>query len=96
MEGTATKILDTLARIGVDTIVLDKRNYLSHHASSEDLMLMIDLMKPKYYMPVIGEYRQQVANANAAKQIGMKCDHILLKLNGDVAYFEMVNLSITI
>lgn len=88
MEGTATKILDTLARIGVDTIVLDKRNYLSHHASSEDLMLMIDLMKPKYYMPVIGEYRQQVANANAAKQIGMKCDHILLKLNGDVAYFE--------
>ena len=45
-------------------------------------------MKPKYYMPVIGEYRQQVANANAAKQIGMKCDHILLKLNGDVAYFE--------
>ena len=88
MEGTATKILDTLARIGVDTIVLDKRNYLSHHASSEDLMLMIDLMKPKYYMPVIGEYRQQVANANAAKQIGMSCDHILLKLNGDVAYFE--------
>ena len=88
MEGTATKILDTLARIGVDTIVLDKRNYLSHHASSEDLMLMIDLMKPKYYMPVIGDYRQQVANANAAKQIGMKCDHILLKLNGDVAYFE--------
>ena len=88
MEGTATKILDTLARIGVDTIVLDKRNYLSHHASSEDLMLMIDLMKPKYYMPVIGEYRQQVANANAAKQIGMRCDHILLKLNGDVAYFE--------
>lgn len=88
MEGTATKILDTLARIGVDTIVLDKRNYLSHHASSEDLMLMIDLMKPKYYMPVIGEYRQQVANANAAKQIGMRYDHILLKLNGDVAYFE--------
>ena len=88
MEGTATKILDTLARIGVDTIVLDKRNYLSHHASSEDLMLMIDLMKPKYYMPVIGEYRHQVANANAAKQIGMRCDHILLKLNGDVAYFE--------
>ena len=88
MEGTATKILDTLARIGVDTIVLDKRNYLSHHASSEDLMLMIDLMKPKYYMPVIGEYRQQVANANAAKQIGMRCDHILLKLNGDVAYLE--------
>ncbi len=88
MEGTATKILDTLARIGVDTIVLDKRNYLSHHASSEDLMLMIDLMKPKYYMPVIGDYRQQVANANAAKQIGMRCDHILLKLNGDVAYFE--------
>lgn len=88
MEGTATKVLDTLAKIGVDTIVLDKRKYLSHHASSEDLMLMLDLMKPKYYMPVIGEYRQQVANANVAKQIGMDYTNILLKLNGDVAYFE--------
>ena len=51
-------------------------------------MLMIDLMQPKYYMPVIGEYRHQVANRDVALEIGMDEDHILLRLNGEVAYFE--------
>ena len=48
---------------------------------------MINLMNPKYYFPVIGEYRHQVANANAAKKLGMKESNILLKLNGQVATF---------
>ena len=88
MEKTATKILDGLAKIGANVIELSRKKYLSHHASSEDLMLMIDLMRPKYYMPVIGEYRQQVANRNVAKEVGMDDEHILLRLNGEVAYFE--------
>ena len=88
MERTATKILDGLAKIGANVVELSKKKYLSHHASSEDLMLMIDLMRPKYYMPVIGEYRNQVANRNVAKEVGMDDDHILLRLNGEVAYFE--------
>lgn len=88
MERTATKLLDAMAKVGANVIELSKKKYLSHHASSEDLMLMLDLMKPKYYMPVIGEYRHQVANANVAKQIGMKDENILLRLNGQVAYFE--------
>ena len=88
MERTATKLLDGLAKIGANVVELSKKKYLSHHASSEDLMLMIDLMRPKYYMPVIGEYRHQVANANVAKEVGMDDDHILLRLNGEVAYFE--------
>ena len=88
MERTATKLLDGLAKIGANVIELSRKKYLSHHASSEDLMLMIDLMQPKYYMPVIGEYRHQVANANVAKEVGMDDDHILLRLNGEVAYFE--------
>ena len=49
-------------------------------------------MNPKYYFPVIGEYRHQVANANAAKRIGMKDENILLKLNGDVVTFKNGNL----
>ena len=88
LERTETKLLDGLAKIGANVISLSKSKYLSHHASSEDLMLMIDLMQPKYYMPVIGEYRHQVANGNVAKEVGMDDKHILLKLNGEVAYFE--------
>ncbi len=88
MERTATKIFDTIARMGAKVIELPMKQFPSHHASSEDLMLMLDLMNPKYYMPVIGEYRHQVANANVAKRLGMKEENILLKLNGEVAYFE--------
>lgn len=88
MELTAAKLYDTLARIGAKVIDLPKSKYLSHHASSEDLMLLIDLMQPKYYMPVIGEYRHQVAAKNSAMKAGIKEENILLKLNGEVAYFE--------
>ncbi len=88
MEHTATKIQDSIAKIGANVVELPRKKYPSHHASSEDLMLMIDLMKPKYYMPVIGEYRHQVENANAALKVGMAEENILLKLNGEVAYFE--------
>lgn len=88
MESTATKIMDNISKIGANIVVLSEKKYLSYHASSEDLMLMIDLMKPKYYMPVIGEYRHQVANANACKKAGMPDENILLKLNGEIVYFE--------
>ncbi|MBR3898609.1 MAG: ribonuclease J [Bacilli bacterium] len=88
MERTATKIFDVLSKIGANIIELSKRKYLSYHASSEDLMLMINLMNPKYYMPVIGEYRHMVANKNVAIEAGMKEEDVLLRLNGEVAYFE--------
>jgi len=51
-------------------------------------MLMLNLMNPKYYMPVIGEFRHMVANKEIAKEIGMNEDDIILRLNGQVAYFE--------
>ena len=50
--------------------------------------MMIDLINPKYYMPVIGDYRDQVENAKVAYAIGMKEENVLLKLNGQVVTFE--------
>lgn len=88
MERSATRVYDDIAKIGAKLVILSNRKYLGHHASKEDLMMMINLMQPKYYMPVIGEYRHQVENANAAKEVGMSEDHILLRLNGDVVTFE--------
>ena len=88
MESSATKLMDRLAKIGANVVTLPEKKYLSHHASSEDLMLMLDLMQPKYYFPVIGEYRHQVENAKAAMAVGMQEDHILTLLNGQVAVFE--------
>ena len=88
MEKSATKVFDDISKIGANLIILPLKKYLGHHASSEDLMMMINLMNPKYYFPVIGEYRHQVANAEAAKKVGIAEENILLKLNGDIVTFD--------
>lgn len=85
MERLFANISDTIARIGSDMISLSPKKYLQHHASAEDLMLMLDLIKPKYYFPVIGDYRYQVANANIAKKLGYNESNIILRTNGEIA-----------
>lgn len=87
MERRATKIYDEIAKRGTNLIIFPTKKYLSNHASSEDLMMMINLMEPKYYFPVIGEYRHQVENKKAALKVGMKEESILLRLNGQVTTF---------
>lgn len=88
MEKTSTKLFDDISKIDSNLIILSPNKYLSNHASSEDLMLMLNLMNPKYYFPVIGEYRHQVENAQCALNIGMNEENILLRLNGDVVEFN--------
>ncbi len=92
MEKSATKVFDDVSKIGSNIVILPEKKYLSNHASSEDLMLMLDLMNPKYYFPVNGEYRHQVANKEVALKVGMKEENIILKLNGEVATFIDGNL----
>ncbi|MBE6159843.1 MAG: ribonuclease J [Lactobacillales bacterium] len=87
MEKRATRVYDDVAKIGSNLIILSS-SYLSNHASSEDLMMMINLMNPKYYFPVIGEYKQQVENANNAKKVGYTDENIILKLNGMITEFR--------
>lgn len=86
-EKAAVRICDSIARCGAEVVTLSKKN-ITYHASSEDLMLMLDLINPKYYFPVMGEYRFQVANANIASLIGIPKENILLKQNGDVVEFD--------
>ena len=87
-EKTYYNLLNEISKFGSDVITIANKNHLSYHASSEDLMMMIDLMKPKYYFPIRGEYYMQVANAEIASKVGIPNSNIILKQNGDVAYFE--------
>ncbi len=89
IEKRLAVIMDEIAMLGADAISLSSKKHLLHHASREDLMLMIDLMNPKYYFPVKGEYRCQYANAEIAEELGIPKENIILKLNGDV--LELVN-----
>lgn len=86
-ERLAIKVVDNISKAGVSVVTMSRKENLLHHASSEDIMLMLDLMNPKYYMPVEGEYRHMVANAKDASHVGMKKENILLKQNGDVVTF---------
>ncbi len=86
-EKTIVKLENDLAMVGCKIISLPKTKNILHHASQEDLMLMIKLMNPKYYIPVKGEYRYMVNNANLASALGIPADHIFLKQNGDVIEF---------
>jgi ribonuclease J len=87
-EKTFYKLLDRIAMVGATSVMLPPKKYLSYHASSEDLMTMIDLMSPKYYFPIKGEYSEQVANGDLAYALGIPRENIILKENGDVASFE--------
>ena len=86
-EKLAIKVIDDISKKGVNVVTLSKKDHLLHHASSEDIMLMIDLMAPKYYMPVEGEYRHMIKSADAAYHLGIPKENILLKQNGDVVNF---------
>ncbi len=87
VEKRMTMLMDEIAMLGVDAVSLSNKKHLLHHASREDLMLMINLMNPKYYFPVKGEYKDQCANAEVAEEVGIAPENILLKQNGDVALF---------
>lgn len=89
IEKRMAVVMDEIAMLGANAVSLSNKKHLSHHASREDLMLMINLMNPKYYFPVKGEYRLQYANGEIAEELGIPKENIILKQNGDV--FELVN-----
>lgn len=86
-EKIFVKIQDEIAMMGANVVTLPNTYTILHHASGEDLMIMLNLVNPKYYMPVKGEYRLMVNNANLASELGMPKENILLKQNGDVVEF---------
>ena len=87
-EKLLVKILNDLAIKGVNIVQIPKDKSVRHHASSEDLRLLVKLFNPKYYMPIKGEYRYQVQNGNLAYSVGIPKENILLKENGDVVTIE--------
>lgn len=87
-EKTIVNLMNELAIIGVNIISIPKEKSVRHHASSEDIMLLLKLFNPKYYMPIKGEYRYQVENGNLALKVGINKNNIILKENGNVVLFE--------
>ena len=87
-ERLLVKLENDLAMMGCEIVSIPKDKQILLHASQEDLMLMIKLLNPKYYVPIKGEYRYMVNNANLALKLKMNSDNILLKQNGEVINIE--------
>ena len=88
VEKRMVLIMDEFAKKKINVVALSNKDHLLFHPSKEDLMLMIQLMNPKYYFPVKGNYKEQVENANLAYKLGVPKENVLLKQNGDVITFE--------
>jgi ribonuclease J len=68
--------------------------HISGHASREDLRMMIDLLRPQYFVPVHGEYRHQHLHAELGRQAGIPGEDIFILENGDVLEMDLENAEI--
>ncbi len=87
-ELEASQMENELYKEDVNVVTLDRKKVLSMHASAEDVKMLLFLLKPKYFIPVHGEYRNLVDNANIALDVGYFADRIVVLDNGQVALFE--------
>jgi len=62
--------------------------HTSGHGGQEELKLMVELAKPKYMIPVHGEYRMQVVHAHLAQQAGVPAENTFVLKNGEVVCFS--------
>lgn len=79
------KTIDLLYKLGADVIYDSKEDvHVSGHACQEELKLIMALTKPKYFVPVHGEFRMLKTHAELAKQMGLQSKDILIPELGDI------------
>lgn len=84
-EKGVTKIINNLYKRGAEVIYEeDFEVHVSGHACQEELKLLLNLVKPKFFIPIHGEYRHLVAHADIAENIGIPKENIFVLENGDL------------
>ena len=88
-ERAIAGIINRLYRLGAD-VIYEKISdiHVSGHAFREELKLMINLTKPRFFIPIHGEYRHLTLHARLAQEVGIPPERILLAENGQVVEFE--------
>ncbi len=88
-EKAISSTINSLYRRGAD-VVYDKlaRVHVSGHACQEELKLMINLAKPKYFIPIHGEYRHLVIHARLAEKLGLERENAIVAENGSIICFD--------
>ena len=84
-EKFVSKVIDDLMQIGAEVVYSSlEAVHVSGHACQEEQKLILALTKPKYFIPVHGEYRQLIAHSETAQSMGIDKDHIIMMANGRV------------
>lgn len=82
---SVNKLINTIQEAGVEVIHGKVNNiHTSGHGGQQEQKLMLRLMKPKYFMPVHGEYRMQKVHAGLAQDTGIPEENIFILENGDI------------
>lgn len=84
-EKLVSRTIDHLYKLGAD-VIYEKSNgvHVSGHASREEIKLMHNLVRPKFFIPVHGEFRHLIKHANLAQSLGMPKENIVIAENGSV------------
>ena len=84
-EKYVSKVVDDLMSIGAEVVYSALQDvHVSGHACQEEQKLMLSLIRPKFFIPVHGEYRQLIAHAETAKELGIPPENIFITSNGRV------------
>lgn len=95
-EKFVARIIDNLYKLGAD-VIYEKGNgvHVSGHASQEEMKLMHNLVRPRFFMPVHGEYRHLIKHAGLAQSLGMSRENIVIAENGLVVELTKDSIAIT-
>lgn len=88
MEVQMANTMNSIAKAGAEILTSSKNVHVSGHGSQEDLKLMLNLMQPKYFIPVQGEYRMLIAHSKLAQQLGMQKSQIFIADKGDIVEYK--------
>lgn len=95
-EKTVSNVVNKLYELGVRVIYNDIADtHVSGHACQEELKLIHTLIRPKYFMPVHGEYRHLVEHSRLAEDLGMNTDNIFILSNGDALCIDKKKASVS-
>jgi ribonuclease J len=86
-ERLAQKAIGLLFRLDAKVTIIPKDILQSSHANSEDLKLLYSLLKPKYIVPINGEYRHQRLQHDIAIEAGYRKENVILLNNGEILSF---------
>lgn len=84
-EKLVSRVIDDLMKIGAEVIYNALEDiHVSGHGCQEEQKLMLSLIKPKYFIPVHGEYRQLIAHVETAKKVGIEPENTFIMSNGRI------------